>query len=246
MEYKVEVEVFEGPMDLLLSLIKKQEIDIYDIPINSITDQFLDYIDEMDELNLEVTSEFLVMASTLIEIKSRMLLPKEKIIEDGIEVEVDPRDELVQRLIEYKAFKEVAEKLKKVESIESRAYYKPKDDLSVFDDPVEELGNLDMDKLLKSINSIIARKVKEDNYSDFKELDREEYTIDECTDNIKSHLTRSNRVLFSDLLSLKTSKEEIITYFLSVLELTKLKSIYIEQDKLYSDIIILKRMEDEI
>ena len=156
MSYKVEVEVFKGPMDLLLSLIKKQEIDIYDIPINIITDQFLDYINEMEELNLEITSEFLVMAATLIEIKSKMLLPKEKALEDGVEIEIDPRDELVQRLVEYEAYREVAEKLKESEIIESKVFYKPREDLSIFDDPVEELGNLDLDKLLIAINTIIS------------------------------------------------------------------------------------------
>lgn len=108
MVYKIEVAVYEGPFDLLLSLIQKSEIDIYDIPIDQVTHQFLDYISKMDELNLEVTSEFLVMAATLLEIKSKMLLPQEKIEEDGILIEVDPRRALVQRLIEYKLYKRKA------------------------------------------------------------------------------------------------------------------------------------------
>src|SRR5690606_16700831 len=142
MGYKVAIEAYEGPLDLLLGLIQKHEIDIYDIPINIITEQFLEYIDTMEELNLEVTSEFIVMAEKLVEIKSKMLLAKEKIVEDGIEKEIDPRDELVQRLIEYKDYKGVAEKLKESESNESKVYYKPREDLTVFDDPIEELGNL--------------------------------------------------------------------------------------------------------
>ncbi|NLL82406.1 MAG: segregation/condensation protein A [Tissierellia bacterium] len=242
MVYKVEVEVFEGPMDLLLSLIKKDEIDIYDIPINTITEQYLGYIRKMGELNLEVTSEFLVMAATLIEIKSKMLLPKDKTVEDGVEIEVDPRDELVQRLIEYKTYKEIAEKLKESEIIESRVFYKPREDLSIFDDPVEELGNLDLDKLLKAINSIITRKTNDNELLDFEELHREEYTLDECTDNIKSRLSKSERVLFSDLLSIRTSKGEVIAYFLSILELVRLKSIWVEQDDSFSDILIIRRM----
>ncbi|WFA09709.1 segregation/condensation protein A [Tissierella sp. Yu-01] len=246
MEYKVAVEVYEGPLELLLSLIHKHEIDIYDIPINIITEQFLDYIDNMGELNLEVTSEFLVMAATLVEIKSKMLLPKEKIIEDGIEIEVDPRDELVQRLIEYKAYKGVAEKLKESESIESKVYYKPREDLTEFDDPIEELGNLDLEKLLKTINSLLKRRIKESNLIDVEELHREEFTLDGCIYNLKSKLAVKKRILFSDLLSVRTTREEIITYFLSVLELVKTKTICVDQNKSFSDLIIMKRMDEEL
>lgn len=246
MSYKVEVEAFKGPMDLLLSLIKKQEIDIYDIPINIITDQFLDYINEMEELNLEITSEFLVMAATLIEIKSKMLLPKEKTLEDGVEIEIDPRDELVQRLVEYEAYREVAEKLKESEIIESKVFYKPREDLSIFDDPVEELGNLDLDKLLIAINTIISRKDNDEDLIDFEELHREEYTLNECINSINIRLSKSSKVLFSELLSIRTSKEEVIAFFLSILELVRLKSIYIEQDESFSDINIIRRTEEEL
>lgn len=246
MEYKVAVEVYEGPLDLLLSLIHKHEIDIYDIPINIITEQFLDYIDNMEELNLEVTSEFLVMAATLVEIKSKMLLPKEKIVEDGIEIEIDPRDELVQRLIEYKAYKGVAEKLKESESIESKVYYKPREDLTEFDDPIEELGNLDLEKLLKTINSLLRRKIKESNLIDVEELHREEFTLEGCISNLKSKLAVKKRILFSDLLSVRTTREEIITYFLSVLELVKIKTICVNQNENFSDLIIMKRMDEEL
>jgi len=111
MEYKISIDIFEGPMDLLLHLIDKAEIDIYDIPISLITEQFIDYLHKMDELNLEVTSDFLVMAATLLEIKSKMLLPqKEKNTGDQLETEdIDPRAELVKRLVEYKKYKSVSE-----------------------------------------------------------------------------------------------------------------------------------------
>jgi segregation and condensation protein A len=246
MGYRVAIEVYEGPLDLLLALIQKNEIDIYDIPINVITEQFLEYIYKLEEFNLEVTSDFLIMAATLLEIKSRMLLPKEKVVEDGIEIEEDPRDELVQQLIEYKAYKAVAEKLKESELKESKVYYKPREDLSMFDDPLEELGNLDLEKLLKAINSLLRRRIQQSNLIDVEELQREEFTLDGCINNLKSKLKFKNKFLFSELLSIRTTKEEIITYFLSILELVKVKEIRIEQNESFSDIIIIKRMDEEL
>lgn len=245
MGYKVTVEAYEGPLDLLLSLIQKSEIDIYDIPINIVTSQFLQYINEMEEFNLEVTSEFLVMASTLLEIKSKMLLPKEKIIEDGLEIEIDPRDILVQRLIEYKLYKEAAEKLKISELIESKVYYKPREDLTNYRDPFEELGKVDLAQLVKAINNIIAKNSKKSRGLTIEEIRREEYTLESCIDEIKIMLKGSKSILFSNLLKENTSREEIITYFLSLLELIKMGSVYVEQDEAFSDLTIMKRMDEE-
>ena len=245
MGYNITVAAYEGPLDVLLSLIQKSEIDIYDIPINIVTEQFLEYIEEMEGINLEVTSEFLVMAATLLEIKSKMLLPQEKIVEDGIEIEIDPRDTLVQRLIEYKLYKEIAEKLKISEAIESKVYFKPREDLSIYNDPIEELGKLDLSQIVRTINNIIARNIIENKILSIEEINREEYTLDECMEEIKIKLLKNNKIIFSDLLSKNTSKEEIITYFLSLLELIKLKSVYVYQDTSFSNLIIKKRTEEE-
>ena len=245
MGYNITVAAYEGPLDVLLSLIQKSEIDIYDIPINIVTEQFLEYIEGMEEINLEVTSEFLVMAATLLEIKSKMLLPQEKIVEDGIEIEIDPRDTLVQRLIEYKLYKEIAEKLKISEAIESKVYFKPREDLSIYNDPIEELGKLDLSQIVKTINNIISRNIIENKMLSIEEINREEYTLDECMEEIKIKLLNNNKIIFSDLLSKNTSKEEIITYFLSLLELIKLKSVYVYQDTSFSNLIIKKRTEEE-
>lgn len=245
MDYKVELEAYEGPMDLLLSLIQKSEIDIYDIPINLVTEQFLDYIKEMDDLNLEVTSDFLVMAATLLEIKSKMLLPKEKIVEDGIELEVDPRDALVQRLIEYKLYKEAAERLKVSELVESKVFYKPREDLSIYADPVDELKKIDLDQLLKAIHNILSKKAVSINRIDFSEISRQEYTLESCIDEIRIKLKQKKSFLFSHLLSTNTSREEIVTYFLSLLELIKMKKVYVEQDSNFTDLTITRRMDEE-
>ena len=245
MVYKIEVAVYEGPFDLLLSLIQKSEIDIYDIPIDQVTHQFLDYISKMDELNLEVTSEFLVMAATLLEIKSKMLLPQEKIEEDGILIEVDPREALVQRLIEYKLYKEAAQELKASETIESGVYYKPREDLSIYSNPIEELGKIDLAQLVKTINNIISRSVIKSNILDIEEIKREEYTLENCIGEIELKLLKQNKFLFTDLLSEKTSKEEIIVYFLSLLELIRLRSVYVYQDSTFSDLMIKIRLKEE-
>lgn len=242
MEYKIVVDVFEGPMDLLLNLIEKAEVDIYDIPINLITQQYMDYIYEMEELNLEVASEFLVMASTLLEIKSKMLLPKEKIIEEGIEIELDPREELVKRLIEYKMFKEAAEKLRDSEDIEILAYYKPREDLSEYVNIEENLEIMDLNLLVKSLYNILTNRGHKN--IDISEIHREEYTLEYCIEEIEDKIRNTNKFKFTDLLSITCSREEIITYFLSILELIKLKKIYIKQDEVFSDIIISKRMDE--
>lgn len=242
MEYKIVVDVFEGPMDLLLKLIDKAEVDIYDIPINLITEQYMDYIYDMEELNLDIASEFLVMASTLLEIKSKMLLPKEKIIEEGIEVEIDPRDELVKRLIEYKMYKEAAERLRNQEDFELLAYYKPREDLSEFIDIDQSFEIMDLNLLVKSLYNILTNNGRKG--IDVNEIHREEYTLEFCIDEIQDRLKLANQIKFTDLLSRTCSKEEVVTYFLSILELIRLKSIYIIQDELFSDIIISKRMDD--
>lgn len=245
MAYKIVLDAYEGPLDLLLSLIEKAEIDIYDIPINIVTKQFLEYISEMEEFSLTVTSEFLYMAATLIEIKSKMLLPQEKIIEDGVEFELDPRDELVRRLLEYKQYKEAAEVLKISESIESRVYYKPREDLSIYNDPIEELGKLDLAQLVKVINNIIARNTSHKKLLEISTIHREEYTLEDCIDEIQIMLIRSKKFKFSDLLNIQTSKDEIITYFLSLLELIRLKSVFVYQDGIFTDLVIEKRVKEE-
>ena len=156
------IDVFEGPMDLLLHLIDKAEIDIYDIPINVIAEQFLDYLRQMEELNLDVTSDFLVMAATLLEIKSKMLLPKDKASEDESPVEEeDPRAELVKRIVEYKKYKNAAEELRLMETIQQKVFYKPKEDLSDFQDEQLEIEGLKIDLLVKSLSNIIKARNKE-------------------------------------------------------------------------------------
>lgn len=243
MGYKIMVDVFEGPMDLLLHLIDKAEIDIYDIPINIIAKQFIDYIRSMEELNLEITSEFLIMAATLLEIKSKMLLPQ-KINDSGEQLEmeeIDPRAELIRRIVEYRKYKEAAENLKDFESIYSKMFFKPKEELAEYKDDKIELKGLNIDMLLDSLKEIIKNNKNEKNNLNINFIQREEYTLEECIKKIKYKLEAKGKVKFSELLDGKSSRTEVVVYFLSILELVRIKHINIEQEKDFSDVFIIKR-----
>jgi segregation and condensation protein A len=241
MSYNVNIEAYEGPLDLLLGLISKNKIDIHDIPIHLVTEQFIDQIKKWEEMNLDVASDFIVMAATLLEIKSKLLLPKE--FEDviGEEDDVDPRDELVRKLIEYKLYKDIAENFKTSEGLFSKVYYKPQEDVSDFRDPFEELGAVKLEDLVKTLENILKRyKDKKPNES-FYEIQREEVSLEECTINIKNRLLNKDSINFSEFLCESCSVPRIIGYFLSVLELVRLKFAYVKQNYNFSDLIIEKR-----
>ncbi len=240
MEHKIILEAFEGPLDLLLNLIEKAKVDIYDIPINIITEQYMEYIYELEELNLDVASDFLILASTLLQIKSRMLLPKEKVMIDGDEIELDPRDELVLQILSYKTFKEVAEQLREIGEVESMAYYKPQEDLSFFDDEEENIGPFDLNQLINSINNILEKRSQLNIDFNISEIEREEYSIKECSEIIVKKLSENKSFKFTDLLQKDTRRNEIIAYFLSILELSKAGYITIKQKEFYADLIIKK------
>lgn len=243
MKYKVDIEIFEGPVDLLLHLINEAEIDIYDIPINNITEQFLDYLNKMEELNLEIASDFLVMAASLIEIKSKMLLPKKPVDEQMEMEEVDPRTELVERLIEYKKYKTVSQELKEKETIQSRVYYKPKEDIFEESEDIQ-LEGMDISKLLLAINNILKNREKKEKLLTINEIQREEYTLEECIGNIKDSLITRDEIMFTEMLNEDSSREEVVTYFLSILELTRMGLILVRQKEDFSDIRIINRKDE--
>ena len=245
--YKIMIDAFEGPMDLLLHLIDKAQIDIYDIPINHITEQFIQYIYHMEELNLDIASDFLVMAATLVEIKSKMLLPYEK-QDSSLQLEMeelDPRAELVRRLVEYKKYKAVSEELRLFEDVQSKVYYKPKEDLFEYDENEIELEGLDVNILLKSISKIIKKRSKSDRVLTINEIQRDEYTLEQCIKDIQKLLKIDSRFKFSNLINENSTRKEIIVCFLSVLELIRMKEIRVEQEEDFSDLIIIKRIEGE-
>lgn len=242
MEYKIILESFEGPMDLLLHLIDKAEIDIYDIPINEITEQYIEYIKKMDQLDLDITSEFLLMAATLLEIKSKMLLPSMKTSEDKqLEIEeIDPRIELVKRLVEYKKYKHVSQELQLYEQVQKKVYYKPKEDLSNFEGE-EEIEEMDLDKLVSALNKLLEKNQNTQISIDIDEIQKEEYTLDESMEKIKVKLEENKQITFSSLFHENSNKKEIVVTFLSILELIRTKYITIAQEDNFSEIIINKR-----
>ena len=244
--YKVEIDAFQGPMDLLLHLIEKAQIDIYDIPINDITDQFIKHVYQMGEINLEVASDFLVMAATLIEIKSKMLLPNENAATElQMEMEeLDPRVELVRRLVEYKKYKNASQELRSFEKIQSQVYYKPKEDLFEYEDELFNMEGLDPEALLKSIIKILGRKRSSEISLSINEIQREEYTLEECIEDIKNLLEKDSKLNFSDLINPDITKKEIIVYFLSILELIRMKFINVDQEEDFSDLIISIRPQE--
>lgn len=238
-EYNINIETYEGPMDLLIDLIKKNEIDIYDIPIHIITEQFVEYIREANKVNLELTSDFILMASTLIEIKSKMLLPKLKVEDDEIEEDIDPRDDLVQKIIEYEKYKEVSKQLKESASYESKAYYKLQEDFVSIED-LDFLKNCDIDSLSKAFTNLILKKNKKEYV---EKIRTDSFPVERATFLVIEKLKIEKEFLFSDLLDVGSDINEIVSYFLSILELVKIGSIFANQYNEYQDIKIERRKE---
>lgn len=238
-EYNINIETYEGPMDLLIDLIKKNEIDIYDIPIHIITEQFVEYIREANKVNLELTSDFILMASTLIEIKSKMLLPKLKVEDDEIEEDIDPRDDLVQKIIEYEKYREVSKQLKESASYESKAYYKLQEDFVSIED-LDLLKNCDIDSLSKAFTNLILKKNKKEYV---EKIRTDSFPVERATFLVIEKLKIEKEFLFSDLLDVGSDINEIVSYFLSILELVKIGSIFANQYNEYQDIKIERRKE---
>nr|WP_300004464.1 segregation/condensation protein A [Tissierella sp.] len=245
MEYEIKLESFEGPLDLLLNLISKTKIDIYDIPIHLITEQYMKYIYDAEELDLEIASDFLVMASTLLEIKSKMLLPKEIISFDGEEFELDPREELVMRILEYKKFKEAADILKDFEEEKSKTYYKLPEDLSRYEDDTVDFDSFDLNLLVNSLNKILIKRNMQREEINLEEIQRSKYTISDCIDKILIKLESVSSINFEELIGPSSRKNEIIAYFLSLLELIRIKKVKVRQEGIFSELIIERRIKEE-
>jgi len=240
MKYQVKLHVFEGPLDLLLHLIEKNEVDIYDIPIAEITRQYLAYLETMERMDLEIASEFLVMAATLLSIKAKMLVPKPPKIddEDAQEIEFDPRDELVERLLEYKKYKVLAEYLQQLEEIQEKVFYRPNEEeqyLNAFSES-NPLEGLTLDDLIKALQDVVNKIEPEDLT---KEILREEITIKDKIDEITSILSTHPRgVSFRELFSKPVGRVEMIVQFLALLELVRLQVALVRQSSPFGEIII--------
>lgn len=243
MELEVKLQAFEGPLDLLLHLIDKNKVNIYDIPIVEITNQYLEYVGSMEKHDLEVVSEFMVMAATLLDIKARMLLPKE-VNEDG--EEEDPRQELVEQLLEYKMYKYVSYELRDRQTVAEKCYYRNgelPEEVKQYEPPldIEQLLNgLTLTKLQKVFNEVVKRqKDKIDPVrSKFGKIEREEVSLSDKMSDIEESLKSKSYISFFNYLKSQKSKMNIIVSFLAILELMKTGKIIIKQDNIFDDIII--------
>jgi len=236
MEYKVKLPVFEGPLDLLFYLIKKEELDIYDIPIAKITDQYLEYIEMFKLLDLNVAGEFIVMAATLMHIKSRLLLPQEEGMEEL--VEEDPRAELVRRLIEYKKFKDAASSLADMEKKQKDVY------------PVQ--GEIEKEKMCFSDNeegfeanifdliTAFVKVVKTYSKEDFHKVMQDEFTVSQKMHDLYHLLVARPVVCFTDLFRKAKNRLEAITIFLALLELIRLNEVQVRQRESFDEIEIVR------
>lgn len=251
MGISVKLEAFEGPLDLLLHLIDKNKVNIYDIPIADITEQYMEYVRKMQEENLDIVSEFLVMAATLLDIKCRMLLPKE-VDEEGNEE--DPRAELVEQLLEYKLFKAMAEELKGQQLDAIKTYYRKPDipeEVSGYTPPVD-LNEVVGDVNLIKLNAIFAdvMKRKEDKVdpvrSKFGKIEKEEVTMSEKLVDIKAFMMEHRTFSFRELLMKGASKVAVIVTFLVVLELIKTGFIIVEQEGTCEEIYITVTKDPEL
>ncbi|MCI5805898.1 MAG: segregation/condensation protein A [Clostridium sp.] len=243
MEIAYKLNVFEGPLDLLLHLIEKNKVDIYDIPIVTITEQYLAYVSEMQEQDMDVMSEFLVMAGTLLQIKSKMLLPREETEE---EEEEDPRAELVRRLLEYKMYKYAALELKDMELDASHNLYKkptiPKEVEEYREevDPAELVDGLTLSKLNDIFRSIMRKQVDKIDpiRSKFGTIEKEEINIEDRMVQIREEVRGLKGINFRTLLETQPTRMNIIITFMSILELMKVGAITIRQEETFGEIVI--------
>ena len=233
MNVEFKINDFEGPLDLLLHLIKESKMDIMNIEIESITKQYMEYLDIQEKMNLEIASEYLVLAAELLEIKSKMLLPRQKIEDE--EEEEDPREELVNRLLEYQAYKEITKVLQEKESLRREIYTKSPENIKNYVDEVTEISvDVSLDDLVEAFKRYLSRK------KDTKPL-KTKVTVNEISVSSRRHdikrlLKSKKRVSFFELFPV-LSKEYVVATFLAVLEMAKSGELTITQDKAFDDII---------
>ncbi len=237
-EYKVQFEVFEGPLDLLLYLIKKEEVDIYEVNLTRLATQFLEYIETMRLLDLEVAGEFLVMAATLMYIKSRELLPvDQQVAVEGEEDEDDPRWELIRQLVEYKKFKDAAARLQDLEARQSEVYPR----LPAKPDLPEESAELKPDvsvfDLINAVNAVLRRFEKRE---DLRDIFDDRWSVSEKIAHLSNVVSERERLKFSELFDHVTSRSEVVVTFLALLELIRLKRVVVTQPESFAEIEIAR------
>ena len=231
-----QLKDFDGPLDLLLTLVGKAQIDIRDIFISDITDQYLAIIRDAADLNMDEASDFLVMAATLVEIKSRAILPRPPEPEEGQE---DPEAELIRRLEEYKRLKESADELRSFEEAARHVFTKLPEEYPLPPQEIELIG-LSLEGLTEAFLRIWARRPKDneeaENHYAPRNIHRDQHTIQECMLDLVQAIRRKGRMRFEDAFSAAPTREEVVTYFLAVLELLKMGQIHVVQTGIYGEI----------
>jgi segregation and condensation protein A len=234
-DYRIKLQVFEGPLDLLLFLIRKNELDIYDIPIESVTRQYIDALRAMQQLDLDVAGEFFVMAATLMEIKSRLLLPKGQHAVDpnAAEEELDPRWELVHQLLQYKKFKEAAAKLGELATLRQDLMERYVSALS--GDPLDRpLKQVDRIELWNAFNIVLRRLAEK---LVVGEIHDEQVTVADRMEYLLERIQTEKSFLFSAIFPGRVSLRMLVATFLAVLELTRLRRLTLRQDEAFTDIV---------
>jgi segregation and condensation protein A len=237
-DYKVKLEVFEGPLDLLLYLIKKEEVDVYDIPIERITNQYMQYLSLMQLLNLEVAGEFLVMAATLMYIKSRMLLPVDQQVTDSeAEEGEDPRWELIRQLVEYKKFKEAALQLGQREDEQANLFTRQAPDAGIKVDKDLPLAEVSIFDLISAFNEVLKRA---NSREEFREIVEERFTVSDKIEEILYNLRERTQLRFVEMFADTASRAEVVVTFLALLELIRLKRLRVRQEDSFGEIVVVK------
>ena len=235
MEFNFMINDFEGPLDLLLHLIKENKMDIMDIEIDKITDQYVKFLEEQEKLNLEIASEYLVLASELIEIKSRLLLPRQELNEENDEM-VDPRDELINRLLEYQTYKDITKVLQEKEELRSEIYTKAPENVKNYIDEVTEIhADVSLDDLVDALKKYLVRKEEKKPLN--TKVTVNEISVSSRRHDIKKLLKEKKKIKFFDLFPV-VSKEYVVATFLAILEMAKDNELRISQDDTFSDITV--------
>lgn len=247
MSYKIKLDIFEGPFDLLVYLIENARMSVYDIQVSEITDQYIRYIEDIKALDVNLATEFMVLAAALIEIKSKMLLPRMKNDGEGV-LEEDPRTELVQRILEYKRFKSAAELLELQEEQSLRIFAKPKEDLAPYTKETDEYLNLDLNQFVKVFHMFLQKKKRlEEIKKNYAKVERQKVTIESRIEFIKN-LFRSREkknLNFRELLTQESNRYEVVLTFVSMLEMIRQKTVVVRQNVNFGEIYLSLRDKEK-
>ena len=240
MSYKIKLDIFEGPFDLLVYLIESARMSVYDIQVSEITNQYIRYIEDIKTLDVNVATEFMVLAAELIEIKSKMLLPRMKADGESI-LEEDPRTELVQRILEYKRFKAAAELLELQEEQSLRVFEKPKEDLIPFTREADEILNLDLNQFVKVFHLFLQKKKRmEDIKRNYSKVERQKISVESRIEYIKDMFRskEKKKLNFKDLLKPESSRYEVVLTFASMLEMIRQRVVSVRQNVNFGEIYL--------